>query len=296
VNRTVNAPVRALSAPSAALLLALAGLMACGGDGAEPASSGDRAERRSATGFIGARAKPYEPTTVAAGGTIVGTGAADTTVALASAAAPDAPGCAAGSVPTPTAPATIAWTDGIDRGKPMPVERRYEVVSEECALSPRVSAVVVGGTINLRNDDRAIHRLVFIRQGAGDTVQVMPFSNAGQLVASDRLARTPGLIEVRCAEHQGVHGYIAVFDHPYFAVATGGGEFTIDDVPAGSYTMKVWTEGATRPIAQPVKVEAGSTASLGPRAIAATVSATGQGNGVTAGSTAAAPAASTPAR
>lgn len=229
---------------------------ACGGGEAELASADEHRERDSSPGMIAPRPKPYQAVTVTNGGSIVGTGPVDSTLSLASATPPvAASGCAPGPVAAAGPAATIAWADGIDRGKPLPVERRYEVVSEECALSPRVSAVVAGGTINVRNDDRAIHRLVFVRQGSGDTVQVMPFSNAGQLVASDRLARTPGLIEVRCAQHQGVHGYIAVFDHPYFTVVTGGEEFRIDSVPAGSYRMLTWTEGAAKPVARAVRVE-----------------------------------------
>ncbi len=36
--------------------------------------------------------------------------------------------------------------------------------------------------------------------------------------------------------------FIAVIDHPYYAVTDERGEFTIKDVPAGSYKVQAWHE------------------------------------------------------
>jgi hypothetical protein len=107
--------------------------------------------------------------------------------------------------------------------------------------------VVTGGAINVFNADRVSHTLVFIRVGANDTVQTMPFTNDGQLVATDRLTRSPGMIEVRCARHPQEKAFIAVFDHPYFGVAAGGNKLTLDSIPAGDYRVMSWHEGMVAP-------------------------------------------------
>jgi hypothetical protein len=44
----------------------------------------------------------------------------------------------------------------------------------------------------------------------------------------------PGMVSVKDNEHPWTRAYLAVFDHPYFAVTGNGGTFTIDGVPAGS--------------------------------------------------------------
>jgi hypothetical protein len=155
----------------------------------------------------------------------------------------------------------IVWIADVKSGKDLPVEKRTELSSEKCAIDPRVQAVVVGTTVNVYNEDRLIHTLAFIR-GAHDTLTQMPFFNGGQVVASERLATKPGMVEVRCALHPWTRGYIAVFDHPYFAVTDANGAFAIDSLAPGTYKMMVWHEGMAQPLAQRIQVAANAPAKV----------------------------------
>jgi hypothetical protein len=157
---------------------------------------------------------------------------------------------------------SVVWIADVKSGKSLPVARRSDLSSEDCVLDPRLQAAVVGTTFNVTNDDKLLHKLVFTEFGSDDTLTVMPFFNAGQVVASERLAKSPGIIEVRCAFHPWTRAYIAVFDHPYFAVTADDGSFTIDSLPAGTYKMMVWHEGAQRPVTQQVQVAANGTAKV----------------------------------
>ncbi len=148
----------------------------------------------------------------------------------------------------------VLWVDGIRQGKPLPQERRYQLVSAGCALSPRIQGVVVGGAVNVFNDDVVLHTLVFIRAGTNDTLQTMPFTNGAELVASDRLTKTPGIIDVRCKQHPQEKAYIAVFDHPYFGVTSPGDRLVLDSVPSGDYQVLSWREGMSAPTTVPTKV------------------------------------------
>lgn len=157
---------------------------------------------------------------------------------------------------------TLVWITGVKTGKPLPIEKRADLSSEYCLLHPRVQAVVVGTTMNVINDDKALHRLVFTRLGTRDTLTVTPFFNAGQMVASERMAKTPGIVEVRCAQHPATRAYIAVFDHPYFAVTEKDGSFKIDSLPSGNYRMMVWREGAAKPVEQQIQITTGGVAKV----------------------------------
>lgn len=210
---------------------------------------------------------PYSTTTLSAVGSIAGTlQIADSTSVDDSAAANDAECAPRGRGPAPASAKTFAntvvWVANAKAGKPMPIEKRAELSSERCALEPRVQAVTIGTTVNVINDDKILHRLVFLRLGTNDTLVVTPFFNTGQIVATEQLAKKPGIIEVRCVQHPWTRGYIAVFDHPYFAVTENNGTFGIDSLPAGNYRMMIWHEGAAKPTEQQVQVSAGGTATV----------------------------------
>ncbi|HVX41937.1 MAG TPA: carboxypeptidase regulatory-like domain-containing protein [Gemmatimonadaceae bacterium] len=156
----------------------------------------------------------------------------------------------------------VVWIDDATTGKPLPIEKRAELSSSDCTLDPRVQAVVVGTTVNVFNDDNLVHKFVFHRVGESDTLTKMPFFTTGQVVASERLATKPGVVEVRCSEHPWTRGYILAFNHPYFAVTDTDGGFSIDSLPPGSYHVKVWHEGLAQPIDKTVQIAANGSAKL----------------------------------
>ena len=147
-------------------------------------------------------------------------------------------------------------------GKPFPIEKRAELSSDDCVLDPIVQAAVVGTTFNVYNDDKEIHRFIFTRAGTHDTLTVMPFFNSGQVVASELLAKVPGVVDVQCVRHPWMHGYIAVFNQPYFAVTDEKGAFAIDSLPPGRHTLLAWREGMASPTSQVVQVAANGSAKV----------------------------------
>jgi plastocyanin len=211
----------------------------------------------------------YAVTALSSFGSVVGTLRIPDSAARADSAATTVPECAAkrGRGPAALPPNkqfgnTVVWIAGAKSGKPLSVERRAEISSENCVLDPRVQAVTVGTTVNVINDDKVLHKLIFTKFGTHDTLTVTPFFNSGQIVATERLAKTPGLVEVKCVEHPWEHGFIAVFDHPYFAVTEDNGTFKIDSLAPGSYKLMVWHEGLAKPTEQQVQVPAGGVATI----------------------------------
>ena len=49
-------------------------------------------------------------------------------------------------------------------------------------------------------------------------------------------------VTVKCNIHPWMTAYYFVMDHPYFAVTNEKGEFKIDGLPAGEYTLAAWHE------------------------------------------------------
>ena len=154
----------------------------------------------------------------------------------------------------------VVWLDGVKSGKPIPYIRRHDIANDGCRLTPRVQAVVAGGTLNVRSLDRVVHRNRFIRAGAADTALVTE-NDEGQVVPLEHILSEPGLLEVRCDPHPWTRGWIAIFAHPYFAVTKPDGSFALDSVPPGRYQLRTWHErtGAT---SREVVVDSGGTAEV----------------------------------
>ncbi|HEU4631262.1 MAG TPA: carboxypeptidase regulatory-like domain-containing protein [Gemmatimonadaceae bacterium] len=153
----------------------------------------------------------------------------------------------------------VVWLEDIRAGRALPMRRRFEVTNDDCQLEPRVQAVLAGGTLNVRSADAVVHRTRVLRQRTGEILARYEQNDAGEVIPDDDVLATPGLLELRSEVHPWTRGYIAVFDHPYFAVTAANGQFTFTDVPPGTYTLAAWHERYGR-IERQVTVTAGGTA------------------------------------
>lgn len=252
-------------------------LASCGGDDGDASAAGTggrgRAARDSADGGLAivTRVK-YAVAPLAQAGSLAGTVRAsgpalgDTTWTVVN----DAARCGA-TVTVPRAVGdsgvvgeAIVWLDDVTTGKPLPETRRLELTHQRCRYEPRVVLGAVPSTVNLLNTDRAVHTTHVTRVGAARPLVTIPFTDDGQVVPDERATRESGIVEVRCREHPWAVAHVAVFDHPYYAVTGADGRFTIDSVPAGTYTLKAWHPRAGAIVAQKVTVGAGAAASVEP--------------------------------
>jgi hypothetical protein len=134
----------------------------------------------------------------------------------------------------------IVWLADIRSGKPLPMERRFELANEGCLLTPRVQAVFAPGTLNMASQDVAMHTNHIIDVATGELAGIAPFNDNGEVVPFDRLIKKPAQLEITCELHPWAKAWILVFDHPYFAVTERNGSFTIPDIPAGTYRVRAW--------------------------------------------------------
>jgi hypothetical protein len=260
-----------------ALHLTVGLLVALGcGDGAKPAAasassaSSDTSARTIAAPtevVISRPSQPYVVEAVATPGAVTGT---VTTGAPLSPAAPASTGpdsalCGASIADSSVVQqgsslgGVVVWLDGIRRGKAAPDERRLELESVGCRLSPRVQAAVTSSAVNVLGHDAFRQHLRFLAGGESEPRASILLGKDEQVIPTERPFSAPGLVIVKDVDHSWPTAYIAVFDHPYFAVTAPNGTFTIDGVPPGKYTVRAWHERTARG-EQVVEVAAGGTA------------------------------------
>jgi hypothetical protein len=254
----------------------IAASVACGATDARP--SKPRADSPSAADRIEGPTPPREvviavPSTRYVAEAVTTAGSVTGTIGASSAlqpgapvsTGPDAPTCGA-SIPEESVSrqgggigGAVVWLDDIRHGKSLPLERRLELEIDHCRLVPRVQAAVMGSAVNVLAHELFREHLHFLAGGEDRPRASVLLGQDEQVIPTNLPFAKPGLVIVKDADHPWPTAYIAVFDHPYFAVSAPNGTFTIDGVPAGHYTLKVWHERA-KLVEQSVDVPAGGAA------------------------------------
>jgi len=255
------------------LSILLVAILACGRDDTASAhprkgtDDGDSFPPRPAV--VAAVTTPYKVVPVAGGGTITGTVDFDGTPPVPQVIRPsvDANVCGNSIVAKNVTLAgtrvagAVVWLTDIRSGKSFPLERRVELTNDDCTLDPYIQAMTTSGTLNVSNDDRALHTNKFINVGTGQVVGVAPFNDDGEVVPVDRFKEAME-VEVICEQHPWTHAWIAVLDHPYFAQTAANGTFVIGEVPAGKYHVRAW-HPALGVVDDSVTVTAGQAVNIG---------------------------------
>ena len=240
-----------------AVALALVLASACQGDAsgdgtrrARAASAGSRTAFANGEVVIASSRTPYTVSKVAASGSVTGTVSfskaldalpAVDTGALSAVCGPSIPD---GSVNLQGGgvAGVVVWLDGARSGKAPAIERRVELESDHCRLVPRVQAALTGSAVNIIGHDDFRQHLRFTAAGDSAPRATILLGGGEQVIPTELPFVAPGMVAVSDSEHPWTRAYLAVFDHPYFAVTGNGGSFTIDGVPAGTYKLSAWHE------------------------------------------------------
>ncbi len=123
-----------------------------------------------------------------------------------------------------------------------------------CMYEPHVVAMMAGQQLLVKNDDAFMHNVHSLAEKNPSFNFAQPDKNPGQAVADP--LKTAEYFRVKCDVHPWMSAYVAVFEHPFFAVSKDDGSFEIKGLPAGSYTVHAWHE-SLGDAEQKVTVEAG---------------------------------------
>jgi hypothetical protein len=112
------------------------------------------------------------------------------------------------------------------------------VEQKGCMYSPHVLAVRANQPLHVVNGDPTSHNIHPTPANNREWNKAEP---PGASV-DESFAREEIAIPVKCNLHPWMHGYIAVFKHPFFGVTGKDGHFDLSSLPPGTYTIKAWHE------------------------------------------------------
>lgn len=108
-----------------------------------------------------------------------------------------------------------------------------------CMYSPHVFGVQTGQMIKILNSDPLLHNIHALPEANRPFNFGMP-RQGSEMERS--FATQEVMVKIKCDVHPWMGAWAGVLDHPYFSVSGDGGSFSIDGLPAGSYTVEAWHE------------------------------------------------------
>jgi hypothetical protein len=107
------------------------------------------------------------------------------------------------------------------------------------SFKPHVLPILAGTRVKFPNSDEIRHNVFSPNAVDGKRFSLGTYA-AG--TSKDWVFLKPGVITLLCNVHIEMSAYIVVTETPYFTVTDATGNFTIKDVPPGSYTLNAWHE------------------------------------------------------
>ena len=129
-------------------------------------------------------------------------------------------------------------------GKTFPAPTEHAGMDQKGLMFvPHVIVIMAGTTVDFQNSDSVNHN-VFWPSVAGDKKLG---HNLGTWPHGEKRSfkyDKPGVVPLLCNVHPEMEAYVIVSPTPYFAKADSAGEYKIENVPDGTYTVTAWKEGA----------------------------------------------------
>jgi carboxypeptidase family protein len=107
-----------------------------------------------------------------------------------------------------------------------------------CLYTPHVIAVQANQLVTFVNSDPTLHNVHAV-------TKVNPAFNVGMAVKGQKVSRffsQTEIVKMKCDVHAWMQSWIGVFDNPFHAVSDDAGRFTIEGLPAGTYSIEAWQE------------------------------------------------------
>jgi len=137
---------------------------------------------------------------------------------------------------------SVVYVDSVP-GKSFPVPSQQPVIGQKSlAFSPHLVVIEKGTTVQFENDDSVQHN-VFWPSISGNKKEG---HNLGTWPKGEKRSftfDTPGVVPLLCNVHPEMSGYIVVSPTPYFVETDSNGNYKIENVPNGKYTVVAWHEG-----------------------------------------------------
>lgn len=111
-----------------------------------------------------------------------------------------------------------------------------------CEFTPHLGVMANRGELTAINSDHTLHNIhayELIGKARRSVINVSQPSAGDIFIKEIKLRRGNGM-KVECDAHDFMHSFVYVAKNPYYSVVDENGNFSIGDIPAGTYEVMMW--------------------------------------------------------
>ncbi len=136
----------------------------------------------------------------------------------------------------------FVWVKSGLEGKTFPMPEGDAMLDQKgCRYTPHVQGMRKGQSLAIKTSDPTAHNVHGYAKVNRSFNRSQP-AGAGDVSIRMRRDESSPPMKIKCDIHPWMNAYVAVVDHPYYAVTGEDGSFTLADLPAGTYIVEVWHE------------------------------------------------------
>ena len=132
----------------------------------------------------------------------------------------------------------LVWLKDVNYDGPA-LEDTAVLDQKGCVYTPHVLAVMKNQKVMIKNSDATLHNIHSMAEKNDQFNFAMP-----KVVKEKETSF--GVVEepfyIKCDVHPWMKSWVLVQDHPYFAVTDDKGNFSIENIPPGTYEVIAWQE------------------------------------------------------
>ena len=139
----------------------------------------------------------------------------------------------------PTLRNVLVWVRTQVDGRTFPIPTQPVLLElRDCRFAPRVVALMAGQTLRVVNKDPEICHIHFLPEVNKELNYTIPQQGGSR----DFTLVPEWPIPVKSDICPWMIAWVAVFDHPFFAVSGEDGSFALTNLPPGKYSVEAWHE------------------------------------------------------
>ena len=136
---------------------------------------------------------------------------------------------------------------------------RAIMLQQDRQFAPFILPVQLGTTVEFPNRDPFRHQVYSFSAAKAFELKLYGGNEVNSITFDKE-----GVIALGCNIHDNMLAYIYVVGTPYFAMAAKDGAASVEQIPAGSYTVNVWhpSQKGGQAVSKDITLAAGDTAKL----------------------------------